>query len=384
MQCVVCHPSLPLMAIARGHEIRVLHVRCNRSIAAAALQQPVDSLRWAPTDRTILLAVDGQGSISILVQLGDCQTLHCATRFHSPAALRAVEWLTSLPMGFEGFVSVSGEGALVLCWRRTFGAELADETYASAGKGHLVSDAAACGWRRTEGLLSEAEHGVQCATLCTYTAGSFTAGSFTAGSTRDRSLMVATTSITSAGIVVLERVQLPSSTAALMGTAARLQTAVLCHVVPGAPVTHMALRLADSPAVGAVPMGAVMGVNATATALVRLWVLTTALDPALTTALDPALPTAAGACSDDAAVVRRRDGRCVEDAAVQLWTGRMSAMMSADDVTTCKSAVMSADDVTTCTAAAAAPPQQNLPNKILFVENLPVEVTGEHAHRRRW
>jgi len=234
MQCVVCHPSLPLLAIARGHEIRVLHVRCNRSIATAALQQPVDSLRWAPTDRTILLAVVDQGSISILVQLGNRQALHCATRFHSPAAIRAVEWLTILPMGFEGFVSVSGEGALVLCWRRTFGAELADETYASAGEGHLVPDAAACGWRRTEGLLSEAERGVQCAALCTFTAGSFTTGSITAGSTRDASLMVASTSISIAGTVVLERVLLPSSTAALMGAAARLQTVVLCHVAPGA------------------------------------------------------------------------------------------------------------------------------------------------------
>ena len=230
MQCVVCR----LVAAAAGDRAWARNPRAARALQSVDRQQPVDSLRWAPTDRTILLPVDGLGSISILVQLSNRLALHCATRFLSPAAVRAVEWLTILPMGFEGFVSVSGEGALVLCWRRTFGAELADETYASAGEGHLVPDAAACGWRRTEGLLSEAERGVQCAALCTFTAGSFTTGSITAGSTRDASLMVASTSISIAGTVVLERVLLPSSTAALMGAAARLQTVVLCHVAPGA------------------------------------------------------------------------------------------------------------------------------------------------------
>jgi RNA recognition motif-containing protein len=33
--------------------------------------------------------------------------------------------------------------------------------------------------------------------------------------------------------------------------------------------------------------------------------------------------------------------------------------------------------VSSSSSAAAAPVQQNMPNKILFVENLPVEVTGE-------
>jgi hypothetical protein len=78
MQCVVCR----LVAAAAGDRAWARNPRAARAL------QSVDSLWWAPTDRTILLAVDGLGSISILVQLSNRLALHCATRLHSPAAVR--------------------------------------------------------------------------------------------------------------------------------------------------------------------------------------------------------------------------------------------------------------------------------------------------------
>jgi hypothetical protein len=84
----ICNGGLSPLAAAAGDRAWARNPRAAGALQSVDRQQPVDSLRWAPTDRTILLAKDGLGSISILVELSNRLALHCATRLHSPAAAR--------------------------------------------------------------------------------------------------------------------------------------------------------------------------------------------------------------------------------------------------------------------------------------------------------
>lgn len=117
-------PTLPYIALAMNDELRILHVRGARPIACGTLAAPVGWLRWA-ADRLLLLAADASGTITILRQpRNDDSQLQPTVVFSSPErSLRAVKWLSNLPLGVEGFLTLHDNGLITAqlpcsIWRR--------------------------------------------------------------------------------------------------------------------------------------------------------------------------------------------------------------------------------------------------------------------------
>ena len=136
------HPLSPHVASAQGHQVCLAsaspHGGCLHTVTCCELIAPVEWLRWAPSDRLLLLAVDSTGATAIVGQPSAFLHPGCISRFPTMGhPLCAVEWLPSasgygatphlqLPLGIEGFAVVDTCGNIGFHWRRSFGADAAD------------------------------------------------------------------------------------------------------------------------------------------------------------------------------------------------------------------------------------------------------------------